>query len=72
MKFTLKQAREYSGISQVDMAGKLGMTESTYIQYEKYRRVFRMNTAFDFSRVTAIPIDQIIFFEKQLQKNCSN
>ena len=72
MNFTIKQAREYAGVSQVDMAEKLGMTETTYIQYEKYRRVFRMDTAFRFSEATGIPIEQLIFFEGQLQNFCSS
>lgn len=71
MKFTIAQARYLGGFTQVEMAEKLGMTEKTYIQYEKYRRVFRMDHAIKFVEATKIPMDQIIFFDDELQKKCS-
>jgi DNA-binding XRE family transcriptional regulator len=71
MKYTIAQARMLSGFTQVQMAKKLGMSEKTYIEYEKYRRVFRMDTAWKFSEITKIDMGNIIFFEGQLQKICS-
>lgn len=71
MKYTLQQARILAGLTQVEMAEKLGMTEKTYIQYEKYRRIFRMDQGLAFSKYVKIPIDNIIFFDKELQKICS-
>ncbi|WP_039914191.1 helix-turn-helix transcriptional regulator [Anaerococcus hydrogenalis] len=61
MKFTLRQARTFAGITQSEMAEKLGMTEKTYIQYEKYRRIFRMDDAYKFSEIVGIDLDKIIF-----------
>lgn len=69
-KYTIEQARMLSGKTQVQMAKSLGMSEGTYIKYEKYRTVFRMDTAFLFSKITGIAIDDIIFFDSQLQKKC--
>lgn len=69
--YTLEQARNLAGLTQVEMAEKLGMSEKTYIQYEKYRRVFTMDIAYRFSEITGIGLEQLIFFEGQLQKICS-
>ena len=71
-KYTIEQARMLSGKTQVQMAEALSMSEATYIKYEKYRIVFRMDTAFLFSKITGIAIDDIIFFNSKLQKNCIN
>jgi putative transcriptional regulator len=71
VKYTLEQARILGGYTQVEMANKLEMSEKTYIQYEKYRKVFRMDTALKFVTFTKLDISTIIFFEGQLQKICS-
>ena len=71
MKYTLEQARILSGLTQVEMAERMGMSEKTYIQYEKYRRIFRMNQAYQFVKNVNVPFDTIIFFTGQLQKFCS-
>ncbi|CRK80344.1 helix-turn-helix transcriptional regulator [Neobacillus massiliamazoniensis] len=71
MKYTIEQARILGGFTQVEMAKKLSMSEKTYIQYEKYRKVFRMDVALKFVSLTKVRIGDIIFFEGQLQKICS-
>lgn len=71
MRYTIEQARILGGFTQVELAERLGMTEKTYIQYEKYRRIFRVDQALKFVEETKIPMDNIIFFNGQLQKNCS-
>ena len=71
MKFTIEQARLYRGMTQIEMASKLGMSEKTYIQYEKYRRFFRMDTAARFVELVGLPMESIIFYSPELQKNCS-
>jgi DNA-binding XRE family transcriptional regulator len=72
MQYTLAQARILAGLTQVQMAERLGMSEKTYIQYEKYRKVFRMSDGFNFARISGQKLDSIIFFDDQLQKNCSS
>lgn len=69
-RYTIEQARMLSGKTQVEMSNLLDMSETTYIKYEKYRMIFRMDTAYLFSTLTGIPLDEIIFFETKLQKNC--
>ncbi len=71
MKYTIEQARILGGFTQVEMAQKLGMSEKTYIQYEKYRKIFRMDAALKFVTLTKVNAGDIIFFEGQLQKICS-
>ncbi|AYC28690.1 helix-turn-helix transcriptional regulator [Paenisporosarcina cavernae] len=71
MKYTLEQARILGGFTQVEIAQKLGMSEKTYIQYEKYRKVFRMDVAHKFSTLVKVNISDIIFFENKLKKICS-
>ncbi|WIL37573.1 helix-turn-helix transcriptional regulator [Kurthia sp. YJT4] len=67
MNYTLEQARILTGLTQVEMAKKMGMSEKTYIQYEKYRRIFRMDQAFKFVENVDVPMNTIIFFPGQLQ-----
>lgn len=69
--FTLEQARILAGYTQLQLAEKMGMSGKTYIQYEKYRKVFRMDDAYKFSQITGMDLKRLIFFEDQLQKNCS-
>lgn len=71
MKYTLEQARILTGLSQVEMAKKMKMSEKTYIQYEKYRRILRMDQGYLFAKQVDVPFDSIIFFAGQLQKFCS-
>lgn len=71
MKYTLEQARILAGLTQVQMARKMKMSEKTYIQYEKYRRIFRMDQAYLFMKQVNVPFDSIIFFAGQLQNFCS-
>lgn len=71
MRYTLEQARILSGLKQVEMAKRMGMSEKTYIQYEKYRRVLRMDQAYTFVEQTIVPFDDIIFFVGHVQKFCT-
>ncbi|RKJ30801.1 XRE family transcriptional regulator [Butyricicoccus sp. 1XD8-22] len=71
MKYTLEQARILAGLTQKEMAQKMKMSEKTYIQYEKYRRIFRMDQAYLFMKHVNVPFDSIIFFAGQLQNFCS-
>ncbi|WP_147536066.1 helix-turn-helix transcriptional regulator [Bacillus marasmi] len=71
MKYTIEQARILGGFTQVEMAKRLGMSEKTYIQYEKYRKIFRMDTALKFVTLTKVNAGDIIFFKGQLQRICS-
>jgi len=61
-KLTLDQARYMAKITQKDMAKRLGIAESTYIDYEKYRSIFRMDVAYRFANIVGRPLDSIKFF----------
>lgn len=63
MLFTVKQAREYAGITQKEMAQKLNIHRCTYSKIEKNPGLATINQAKAISCITAIPIDNI-FFEK--------
>lgn len=60
-KFSLKESRFLAGLTQVEMAEKLGVSESTYIKYEQYKQFMRMDIAFKFSQITKRSLDEIIF-----------
>lgn len=63
-KFTIKQARQYKGLTQKQLSEKLGISESTLNKYEKYETPMRMDTAFKLSESVNIAIDDIIFLPK--------
>lgn len=71
MKYTIEQARLLSDLTQEEMAVRMGMSPKTYIQYEKYRMIFRMDQGYKFSKNVSVPFDSIIFFAGQLQNFCS-
>lgn len=71
MKYTIGQARILGGFTQAQIALRLGMSEKTYIQYEKYRKFFRMDVAARFVELTRISMSDIIFFNHDVQKICS-
>ncbi|MDT2841858.1 helix-turn-helix transcriptional regulator [Vagococcus lutrae] len=67
-RYTIEQARKLSGKTQVQIAAELGMSEATYIKYEKGRSIFRMDDAFKFSKSTGISLDRIIFLNDNYGK----
>ena len=67
-QFTLEQSRNLACLTQEDMAEKLGVSVTTYYNYEKYNRYMRMDTALLFSKITNLSIDEIIFFTYEVRK----
>lgn len=61
MKFDLRQARSYAGLSQKEIANKLDLAKLTYQKYEAGERKMRVDKAEKFSKVVGIPMNQIIF-----------
>lgn len=61
VKFTIKQARKYKGLTQEEMAKVLGMAKRTYIDYEQYKIPLRIDKAFLFAECVGFSIDDIIF-----------
>lgn len=61
MKFTLRQARDYAGLTQKEVAKKLGIAPMTYGKYERGNLEMRVNTAKKFSEVVGIKFDDLVF-----------
>ena len=61
MQFTIKKARQYSGLTQEAMAKKLGVSTKTYQNYESGKVAMRRDTAKTFSKLTGIELSKIIF-----------
>lgn len=59
--FTMKQARRYAGLTQVQMAEKLGISRSSYIWLEAHPERTTINQARAISEITGIALDDIFF-----------
>lgn len=62
MKFTLRQARDYAGLTQKEMAKRLHIAQITYGMYERGEREMRVNTAKRFSEIVGIDLNDLIFY----------
>lgn len=61
MGFSVKQARQYAGYTQKEMAEKLGVSRDTYRKIELFPETASVALAKKISEVVDIPIDQIFF-----------
>ena len=61
MAFSVKQARQYAGYTQVEMAKKLGVSRDTYRKIEMFPEESSVAIAKKISDIVGIPIDQIFF-----------
>ena len=59
--FTVKQARQYAGFTQIEMARKLGISRDTYRKIELSPESASVALAKKISEIVRIPIDQIFF-----------
>lgn len=64
MKFTVKQAREYAGLTQREAAKQLGVALATYQGYEWEDVEMKIGMAKKFSKIVAIPLNQLVFYSK--------
>lgn len=69
-KFTLKQAREYAGLTRKEVASEFDMKEANYAIYENYNRYFKIDMAYKFANLTGIDFDDIYFLEPELHLKC--
>lgn len=65
LKFSIKSARNYANLTQDEMARRLGVSRMTYLSYENGIHQMKIGTALLFSKITKVPIDNIIFFNKK-------
>ncbi|MCL1949448.1 MAG: helix-turn-helix domain-containing protein [Turicibacter sp.] len=68
MKFDLEQARKYKKITQKELANLLGVSEATYISWEKNPDNVRVGYAKQIASILGISYD-VIFFGNELQFN---
>lgn len=61
LEFTVKQARQYAGYTQREMAEKVGVSRDTYRKIEQSPDTATIACAKKISEVVEIPIDQIFF-----------
>lgn len=61
MGFTIKQARQYAGYTQREMAEKLGVSRDVYRKIEHFPEKTSIELAKKFSAAVGISIDQIFF-----------
>jgi len=59
--FTVKQARQYAGFTQDQMAEKLGISRSSYIYLEKHPDRATVAQAKSISAITGIDFDNLFF-----------
>ena len=63
MGFSVKQARQYAGFTQIEMAQKLGVSRDIYRKIELSPETACVALAKKISAVVGIPIDQIFFVQ---------
>ena len=61
MNFTVKQARQYAGLTQIEMAQKLSISRDSYRKIEAEPDKTTVGMAMKISEVTSIPLDKIFF-----------
>lgn len=61
MKFTVRQARVYSGLTIEQMANKMDICRGTYRKIERKPESATVKQALAISEITGIPVDDIFF-----------
>lgn len=61
MKLTLKGARVNKGLTQSEVALKLGITKGTLVNYEKYRTIPDINIAKKMATLYEVSVNDLIF-----------
>lgn len=59
MQYTLKQARAGVGLSQEEMAEKIGVGKQTYFNYEKDPAKMKVETLLKFVKETGVEISNL-------------
>ena len=61
MKLTLKAARVNKGLTQTEVANKLGINKGTLVNYEKYRTIPDIETAKVLASLYEVSVNDLIF-----------
>ena len=59
--FTIKQARQYAGLTQAKMAAALGVCRDKYMKIEKDPESATIGQAKVIARETGVPLEDILF-----------
>lgn len=62
MRYTIRQARNLKGLTQVEIAKLLDISRDTYIKLESNPSKITVAQAVRISEITGIPFNDIIFF----------
>lgn len=60
-KLTLIQARKMAGFTQQQMADRLGVSKSTYRQYERHPGKMMIDKAWIFSGTVGVKLDDLLW-----------
>lgn len=71
MRFTMKQAADYRGLTNDDISKSLGVSKTTISSYMTMKAVPRYDLCLKFSYLVDIPLKDLIFFKKQLDLESS-
>lgn len=61
MKITLKAARVNVGLTQNDVAKRVGVNKGTIVNYEKYRTIPDIETAKKLANLYGLSVNDLIF-----------
>lgn len=66
VKISIKAARGLSELTQQEVADRLGVTKTTYRNYEDYNTIMPVTTALKFSNIVNVDISDLIFFKEKV------
>ncbi len=69
MKWTLKAIRINLGLTQMQMAGKLGVSKETYLNYENYKTYPDVNIVKKIIKISKVDFNDIIFLPNNYAKS---
>lgn len=69
MKWTLKAIRSNLGLTQTEMAEKLGISKETYLNYENYKTYPDVNIVKKIIEISQVDFNDIIFLPSNYAKS---
>lgn len=69
MKWTLKAIRINLGLTQMQMAEKLGISKETYLNYENYKTYPDVNIVKKIIKISKVDFNDIIFLPNNYAKS---
>lgn len=72
MKFQIKEAREYAGLSQKELAERIGVAPNTFHGYESGKHDPKSELLVDIARVCGVSVDFLLGITKEKAPTPSN